>query len=95
MLVGKRRRFRFAHCVRGGMVRAEGCGKEKRRAVVMEVSASSQTHKLRDAVCSIPSSSIRSILRQAAGAGEFPFIPLLWRGARRAGWFGRGARRAG
>ena len=35
------------------MVRAEGRGKGKRRAAVMEVSASSQTHKLRDAVCSM------------------------------------------
>ena len=34
-------------------MRAEGCGKGKRRVAVMEVSASSQTHKLRDAVCSI------------------------------------------
>ena len=53
--------------------RGEVCGKGKGRAAVMEVSASSQTHKLRDAVCSIPSCSICSILRQAAGAGEFPF----------------------
>ena len=65
MLVGKRRRFRFAHCVRGGMVRAEGCGKGKRRVAVMEVSASSQTHKLRDAVCSILRDAVRSILRDA------------------------------